>query len=118
MGVAAVFFAALFSGIPAIVLVWWTIRRDQERLVVQKLVWYGNKLGGGSVILRDDKGPMFHVLIRNRSLFPVHISAVGFEIDGLIVESKNPYFESSSGYSRRSTRQFGKRSGSSKRRFG
>jgi len=31
--------AALFSGIPAAVLVWWTWQRDRERVIVQKLAW-------------------------------------------------------------------------------
>jgi hypothetical protein len=93
VGSVAVASAALFSGIPAAVLVWWTWQRDQERLLVQKLLWYGNKLGGGEVLLSDTYGPMFHILIRNRSLFSVYVSAVGFEIDGVVLQMGHPYFD-------------------------
>lgn len=48
-------------------------------------------------MVRGATGPWLDVLIRNRSLFPVYVSAVGFEIDGEIFQSKEPYYESSSG---------------------
>jgi hypothetical protein len=51
-----------FSGIPAAVLIWWSWKSNQERLIVQKLMWYFNKLGGSGVLLRDNLGPVFQIL--------------------------------------------------------
>jgi hypothetical protein len=90
VGVVSAFFTALFTGVPAALLFWWTWKRDQERLRVQKLVnrWKAEK--GGTVFERDSLGPTFGILIRNRSLFSVHLSAVGFKIDGQVVPLDHP----------------------------
>jgi len=92
VGSLAVFFTALFTGIPAVMLFWWTWQRDQERLVVQKQFWYGKGPDGKRVLLWDGYGPRFGLLIRNRSLFSVHVDAVGFEIDGELVQLEHPAF--------------------------
>ena len=81
IGVVSALFTAVFTGIPAAALFWWTWQRDQERLVVQKLLNEVHTAAGSSVLERDSLGPTFGILIRNRSLFPVHISAVGYKID-------------------------------------
>lgn len=79
--------SAAFSGIPAVLLFWWTWRRDQERLIVQKVIDHYPQLGGGLVIAKDQSGmPLMDVLIRNRSLFPVRVGAVGFKIDKTIIQ--------------------------------
>lgn len=39
---------------------------------------------------KDQFGPVFGILIRNRSLFPVHVSSVGFEVDGEVIELEQP----------------------------
>jgi hypothetical protein len=44
VGSVAVASAALFSGVPAAVLVWWTWQRDQERLIVQNSSGISTKL--------------------------------------------------------------------------
>ncbi len=85
VGVVSALFTALFAGIPGIALFWWTYRRDQERLIVQKLLYHVDALKGGKVLESDQFGPTFGILIRNRSLFPVHVSSVGFEIDGEVI---------------------------------
>jgi hypothetical protein len=36
---------------------------------------------------------MMHILIVNRSLFPVHVGAVSFEIDGEVFQMERPYFQ-------------------------
>jgi hypothetical protein len=36
-------------------------KRNQERIIVQELMWYFNKLGGGEVPLRG-KRPFSHIL--------------------------------------------------------
>jgi hypothetical protein len=90
VGIVSVFFTALFTGIPAAVLVWWTWQRDQERLVVQKLLVQGQTALGDSVLDRDQIGPTFGILIRNRSLFSVHVSAVGYKIDGKVIALEHP----------------------------
>lgn len=78
---------AAFSGVPAVLLFWWTWRRDQERLIVQKVIDHYPTLGGGQVIAKDQSGiPLIDVLIRNRSLFPVRVSAVGFQIDKTVIQ--------------------------------
>jgi hypothetical protein len=83
VGVAAVALTALFTGVPAALLFWWTWQRDQERLVVTVTTkrWVADKL----VPSRDEFGPACGILIRNRSLFPVHISSAGFKIDGQVI---------------------------------
>lgn len=90
---AGVLFSAFFAGVPAALLFWWTWRRDQERLLVQKYLEFADTLDGKSVILRDSNGaPSMGILIRNRSLFSVRVSAVGFDIDGLVIQLANPSF--------------------------
>jgi hypothetical protein len=89
----AVTLTALFTGIPAVLLVWWTWRRDQERLLVQKLFPRWQTLQGKKwVAEKDSFGPVFGILIRNRSLFSVHVSEVGFEIDKEIISLEHPLF--------------------------
>lgn len=90
VGIVSVFFTALFTGIPAVLLFWWTWQRDQERLVVQKLLMETQTVSGGSVLERDQLGPTFGILIRNCSLFPVHVSAVGYKIDGNVLPLEHP----------------------------
>jgi hypothetical protein len=90
IGIVAVFFTALFTGIPALLLFWWTWQRDQERLIVQKLLVQWQTASGDSVLERDTRGPTFGILIRNRSLFPVHVSAVGYKIDGNVIALEHP----------------------------
>jgi hypothetical protein len=92
VGSVAVFFTALFTGIPAALLFWWTWQRDQERVIVQKLVSYGRTHDGKRVLWRDSHGPKFGLLIRNRSLFSVRVDAVGFEIGGDVIRLKHPAF--------------------------
>ncbi len=66
---------------------WWTWLRDQERLKVQKVIDYWPTLDGTQVMAKDDNGaPSLRILIRNRSLFPVRISAAGFNVDGKVIE--------------------------------
>ncbi|MDR3412062.1 MAG: hypothetical protein P4L87_14150 [Formivibrio sp.] len=78
---------AAFSGVPAVLLFWWTWRRDQERLIVQKVIDHYPTLGGEQVIAKDPSGiPLMDVLIRNRSLFPVRVAAVGFKIDKTVIQ--------------------------------
>ena len=92
IGIVSALATALFTGIPAVALFWWTWRRDQERLRVQKLFPHGRTLSGDRVRLRDDFGPGVGIVIRNLSLCPVHVSSVGFDIDGEVVELEQPYF--------------------------
>lgn len=78
---------AAFSGVPAVLLFWWTWRRDQERLIVQKAINHYPQLGGERVVAKDQSGiPIMDVLIRNRSLFPVRVGAVGFKIDKTVIQ--------------------------------
>lgn len=78
---------AAFSGVPAVLLFWWTWRRDQERVIVQKVIDHYPTLDGGGVIAKDKSGiPIIDVLIRNRSLFPVRVAAVGFKIDKTLIQ--------------------------------
>jgi hypothetical protein len=44
VGAITAFAAALFSGIPAAILIRWSWQRNQERLIVQKLMWYFKNL--------------------------------------------------------------------------
>jgi hypothetical protein len=83
---------ALFTGIPAGLLFWWTWQRDQERLVVQKLFSNWQTLTGSTVSEKDESGPVFGILIRNRSLFSVHVSAVGFEMNRKVIPLESPMF--------------------------
>jgi len=90
IGTLSTFFGAFFTGIPAFLLFWWTWQRDQERLVVQKLLSFAETVNGGRVRLRDGDGPILDILVRNRSLFPVRISAAGFEVDGKVIQLQHP----------------------------
>ena len=87
IGSLSVFFTALFAGLPGAALFWWTYQRDQERLIVEKTRPRGLALEGKQVFAKDNVGPVFGIIIRNRSLFSVHVSAVGFEIDGDVIQS-------------------------------
>src|SRR5579859_1546632 len=86
VGVLASFFTAVFTGVPAMLLFWWTWQRDQERLVVQKLIPFARTPDGKLVELKDNLGPRFGIMIRNRSLFPVRVSAVAYEIGGEVIQ--------------------------------
>lgn len=82
---------AAFSGVPGILLFWWTWHRDQEHLTLIKVINHCSTLDGESVIEKDELGiPYIDILIRNRSLFPVRVSAVGFQIDKTVVELEDP----------------------------
>jgi|SRR5579872_1669500 len=93
VGIFSVLFTALFAGIPGIALFWWTWQRDQERLIVQKLLYRSVDLKGSEVLEQDLVGPTFGIVIRNRSLFPVHVSSVGFKIDGEVIELDSALYE-------------------------
>lgn len=86
----SVFFTALFAGLPGAALFWWTYQRDQERLIVEKTRPRGTSFDGKQVLAKDNLGPIYGIVIRNRSLFPVHVSAVGFEIDGEVIQAEHP----------------------------
>jgi hypothetical protein len=92
VGSIAVFFTALFAGLPGMALFWWTYQRDQERLIVEKTRPRGVTLEGKQVFATDNLGPVFGIVIRNRSLFSVHVNAVGFEIDGEVLPAEHPLF--------------------------
>lgn len=94
IGSLSVFFTALFAGLPGAALFWWTYQRDQERLIVEKTRPRGLALEGKQVFAKDNVGPVFGIIIRNRSLFSVHVSAVGFEIDGDVIQAEHPGFPS------------------------
>jgi len=83
---------AVFTGIPAALVFWWTYRRDQERLIIRKLRPRGATLEGNKVLATDPLGPVFGILIRNLSLFPVRISAEGFKIDGEVTQLERAHF--------------------------
>jgi hypothetical protein len=79
------------AAVPSVFLVWWTWKRDQENVIVQKWPQTMNNVHGNPVILKDGYGaPRLIVLIRNRSLFSVRVSAVGFDIDGAVYQWKHP----------------------------
>src|ERR1043166_6065289 len=84
--------AALATAVPAALLFWWTWQRDQERLIVKKLIPHWPTLTGDSIPETDAFGPVFEILVRNRSLFPVYVSAAGFLIDGEVIELQSPFF--------------------------
>ena len=69
----------LVIALPTIVftgwIAYWTSLRDQDRLRVQKYLPFSNTVDGKSVLVSDGE---VGVLIVNLSLFPVWISAVGF----------------------------------------
>jgi hypothetical protein len=77
---------AAFTGIPAMLLFWWTWRRDQERVKVLKIIYYWPTLDGGQVMAKDATGtPTLGILVRNLSLFPVRLSAAGFKVDRKVI---------------------------------
>lgn len=92
VGSVAAFATAVCTGIPAALLFWWTWQRDQERVIVQKLIPNWSTLAGERVPEKDGFGPVCNILIRNRSFFSVYVSAVGFLIDGEVIELEHPYF--------------------------
>jgi hypothetical protein len=94
VGALSVFFTALFAGVPGMALFWWTYQRDQERLIVEKTRPRGLALEGKDALSKDSLGPVFGIVIRNRPLFPVHVGAVGFEIDGEVIPAEHPAFPS------------------------
>jgi len=84
--------AAAVTGIPAALLFWWTWRRDQERLKVLKIIDYWPTLDNGQVMAKDETGaPTLGILVRNRSLFPVRVSAAGFRLDRTYIRLENLY---------------------------
>ena len=83
---------ALFAAFFAVIAAWWAWQRDQERLIVQKLLYRWDTATGGKVLEKDQFGPTFGILIRNRSLFSVHVSSVGFQINGEVIELEGPLF--------------------------
>jgi hypothetical protein len=56
---------------------WWSWRRDQERLRVQKIVPYIQTVSGERV---PTSGGEIGVLVTNFSLFPIRICAVDFKL--------------------------------------
>jgi hypothetical protein len=71
------------SALPTIVftgvIAYWTWRRDQERIIVQKSPQYWNTLDGTQP---DAALCGVGVVVTNLSLFPVRITGLGFLIDG------------------------------------
>jgi len=90
IGSVAALATAIFTGVPAVLLFWWTWQRDQERIIVKKLIPNWPTLTGQWVPQKDRFGPVFNILVRNRSLFPVYVSAAGFLVDGEVIEIENP----------------------------
>jgi hypothetical protein len=85
VGTVAAIATAVFSGIPAAVLVWWTWKRDQEKLIVQKVI---SPLTG-----EDEQRPSdVKVRVINRSLFTVNVADMWFEIDGQEYRPTRKYF--------------------------
>ncbi|MGH9499498.1 MAG: hypothetical protein ACRD3L_10180 [Terriglobales bacterium] len=92
VGVLSAFFTALFAGVPGAALFWWTYQRDQERLIVEKVGPRHLAVEKGTSLEKENIGPVYDIVIRNRSLFPVYVSAVGFEIDGEVIRAEHPAF--------------------------
>jgi hypothetical protein len=86
VGIAAVFFTALVTCVPAALLFWWTWRRDQERLHVSVTYKTKSWTDGKYVLAVDNFGPAPGILVKNRSLFPVYLDAAGFTIDGTLIK--------------------------------
>jgi hypothetical protein len=83
---------AASTGIPAVLLFWWTWLRDQERVKVLKIIDTWTTPTGEDVVVKDDVGiPTLGILVRNRSLFPVRISAVGFKVDRRVIRLETLY---------------------------
>lgn len=72
---------AIFTGLPTIVftgmVAFWTWRRDQERIIVQKSPVHWKTLDGTD-------GPLCGagIVVTNLSLFPVRIAGLAFRMDG------------------------------------
>jgi hypothetical protein len=73
----------VLTGLPTIIftgaVAYWTWRRDQERIVVQKSPQYWNTLDGR---LTPEVLVTVGVVVRNLSLFPVRVSGLAFLMDG------------------------------------
>ncbi|HEX4038637.1 MAG TPA: hypothetical protein VHX37_11315 [Acidobacteriaceae bacterium] len=73
----------ILTGLPTIVftggVAYWTWRRDQERIVVQKSPQYWNTLDGR---MTPEVLVTVGVVVRNLSLFPVRVSGLAFLMDG------------------------------------
>jgi hypothetical protein len=82
--------AAIATAIPAALLFWWTWKRDQERIIVKKVIPHSPTLTDQSVPEKDEFGPVFNILITNRSLFPIYLSAFGVSIDGEVIVLESP----------------------------
>jgi hypothetical protein len=74
-------FIAALTGLPTIfftgVVAFWTWRRDQERIIVQKSPTYWKTLDGTDGDLEG-----VGIIVTNLSLFPVRIAGLGFRMDG------------------------------------
>jgi hypothetical protein len=57
---------------------------------VKKLIPNWSTLTDQWVPETDEFGPVFNILIRNRSLFPIYLSAFGFSIDGEVIALERP----------------------------
>ncbi len=90
VGSLSAFFTAVFTGVPAAALFWWTYMRDQERLVVEKVGPRKLATAARQTFGNDGPNSVLEIVIRNRSLFSVHVSAVGFEIDGEVIAAEHP----------------------------
>ena len=60
--------------------------------MVQKAVNFASTVDGQRVVVKDQNGiPSMGILIRNRSLFPVRISALGFKVGKMVIPLKSYY---------------------------
>lgn len=91
VGSLSALFTALFAGIPGAALFWWTYMRDQERLMVEKAGPRELASAARDAPLKIGPSSVLEMIIRNRSLFSVHVMAVGFEIDGEVIKAEHPY---------------------------
>jgi transposase len=83
VGILSVFFTALFTGIPAVLLVWWTWKRDQEQLVVQKFVNRWDTIAGGKVLekgLQDQSRAPHHLPQKSSAQIQHHVLALRGEL--------------------------------------
>jgi hypothetical protein len=83
-------FTLLMAGITALPTItftgfvaYWTWRRDQERLVIQKVPFYYDSVIGTEVLAQGVPGG---ILVRNLSLFPVRVAGLAFVAKGKFVE--------------------------------
>jgi hypothetical protein len=57
---------------------------------VLKIIDYWPTLDGGAVMAKDATGnPTLAILVRNRSLFPIRLSAAGFKVDRKVIRLEN-----------------------------